>query len=73
MGNMDQANYYHMRYSQSEPEKETSAIKKIYLEIIKDSQKGKMLSIFGNNLDLLFISTLSLPIANFDKIPSFAH
>lgn len=62
---MEQATYFHTRYTQSETERDSSAIKKIYLEIIKDCEKGKMLSIFGGNLDLLFISTLNLPIANF--------
>lgn len=52
---MDKAKYYHERFSKGQTEISTSAIRKIYLDIIGDDVKGKNLQLYSENIDLLFL------------------
>lgn len=61
-GKVSESQYYHLRYSHSEVEKENSALKKISLDILKEYDRH-IFSLEDSNLDTLFIEYLNLPIS----------
>lgn len=44
---MTEAMYYHERFIQNYSEKESSAVRKIYIEIVKDDAKSRNLRLYS--------------------------
>ena len=63
-GKIKESKYYHTRYSQSEVERQDSALKKISSEMLEEYNRY-VSSLEDQDLNSLFIEYLDLPITNF--------